>query len=276
MFIRPLTVTISVFDGSWRLNRTFVAWMVTCLLSTLLCACAAPVETAQAPTASPTLMPSPIPPTATFTLTPMPTDTPPPTATATLLPTATPQPTATMTPLPSGYGLAPAVEGLHYLAARETLIEAGFSFIYRDIYDRDHPFGTILEQDPPAGTPIKLGKAIILYRAFQAPGMWVGENCMPLRLTSTTGKLLFAVYLREDEPYRIRTDFSQGRTSLSDFRMIVLKSFDNKSRDEMTFEPPWEAWYVITIGPFQTTKSKLDKYPGGVPAGCLWVLPPEE
>jgi len=258
------------------MDRKVAAVTITILLGFLLGTCAAPMETAQAPTASPTLTPSPLPPTATFTLTPMPTDTPQPTATDTPLPSATPQPTVTLTPLPSGYGLAPAVEGLHYLAARETLIGAGFTFIYRDVYDRDHPFGTILEQDPPAGTPIKFGKAIILYRAFQAPGMWVGEACMPLRLTSRAGKLLFAVYLREDEPYRIRTDFGQGRTSISDFRMIVLQSFDNKSSDEMTFEPPWEAWYVITIGPYQTTKGQLDKYPEGVPAGCLWVYPPEE
>jgi hypothetical protein len=256
------------------MDRKIPISAITLLLGVMLGACAAPAAPTELPSATTT--PSPLPPTATSTHSPTSTDTPLPTATDTPLPSATPQPTVTSTPLPSGYGLAPAVEGLHYLAARETLIEAGFTFIYRDIYDRDHPFGTILEQDPPAGTPIKLGKAVILYRAFQAPGMWVGEACMPLRLTTTSGKLLFAVYLREDEPYRIRTDFSQGRTSISDFRMIVLESFNNKSDDEMTFEPPWEAWYVITIGPFQTSKSQLDKYPEGVPAGCLWVFPPEE
>jgi hypothetical protein len=256
------------------MDRAFAACTVICLLGGLLGACAAPAAPTELPTATPT--PSPHPPTATFTLTPTPTDTPLPTTTDTPLPSATPQPTVTSTPLPSGYGLAPVVEGLHYLAARETLIDAGFTFIYRDVYDRDHPFGTILEQDPPPGTPIKLGKAVILYRGFQAPGMWVGEACMPLRLTSTSGKLLFAVYLHEDEPYCIRTDFGQGRTSISDFRMIVLKSIDNKSSDEITFEPPWEAWYVITIGPYKTTKGELEKHPKGVPAGCLWVYPPEE
>jgi hypothetical protein len=182
-------------------------------------------------------------------------------------------PTPSATQLPDGYKIVPNVVGLHFSEARQTLYGNGFTFIFRDIYDREHDFGTIVEQDPPAGSVFKTDRFVILYRAFQAPGMWVGEACMPLRLETKSGKLLFAIYLEQDEIYTIQTDFLFGETSISDFRMILLDSFENAVEDQMEFEPVWTGWYVITLGPYKTSQENLDDNPDGVPAGCLWVLP---
>jgi hypothetical protein len=78
--------------------------------------------------------------------------------------------------------------------------------------------------------------------------MWVGEACMLLYLTPSSEKLLFAVYLRKDEPYRIRTDFSQGQMSILDFGLMVLKSCNKTSHSERYFEPSRDTRHVIPIG----------------------------
>jgi hypothetical protein len=252
--------------------------IVMIIFGVILTACVRspePSEVATQPGTSPTgtitLTPS-----ATETLSPTTTFTPTNTLTAAPTDTPSPQPTLTATPLPEGYRIVPNVVGFHFSEARRVLYGQGLTFIYRDIYDREHDFGTIIEQDPPAGNVIREDRFVILYRAFQAPGMWVGEACMPLRLQTKSGKLLFAVYLEQDESYTIQTDFVEGETTISDFRMIVLKSFKNPSADQMVFEPAWTGWYVISLGPYKTSQKKLDDHPEGVPAGCLWVLPPPE
>jgi hypothetical protein len=50
--------------------------------------------------------------------------------------------------------------------------------------------------------------------------------------------------------------------------MIVPKSFDIKSKNKTTFEPSSDAWYVILIGPYQTTVGQLDRYPDGFVDVC--------
>jgi hypothetical protein len=220
-----------------------------------------------------------IPPTNTSTITSVPTEGPPtlpaetpvPTITLTATETLSPTPSATATQLPAGYKVVPNVIGLHYLDARQVLLGAGFTFLYSDVFDLDQPFGTILEQYPVAGSVEKAGETIFLYRAFQAPGMWVGDKCRQLLITTTSGKLLFGVYLREGDVYEIKTDFSDGKTSIFDYRMVLLASFKNQEGDYMIFEPEWTAWYVISLGPYEVSQNELDKHPDGVPAGCLWV-----
>lgn len=214
--------------------------------------------------------------TQEMTFVPLPTEAPSKTSTVTPTTTFTPSPSSTATSIPRGYKVVPEVVGLHYLEARQNLINAGFTFLYSDVYDPEVPFGTILEQYPPAGAVEKQGEMIFLYRAFQAPGMWVGEKCMPLKLKSASGKLLFAVFLREGERYEIRTDFSYGRTSIFDYRMALLDDFNNQTKDEMIFEPEWTAWYVLSLGPYEIRPPDLDKDPEGVSAGCLWVQLLEE
>jgi hypothetical protein len=256
--------------------RQMVVGFLSILIGILLAGCG--IFTATLPVSTETAFPPAETSTLTATQTVLPsststlTQTSAPTATETLEPTAT----ATVTHIPEGFILVPNVEGMHYKQARQVLIDAGLTFIYRDLYDREQPFGTIVEQQPPAGYVLPVGKAVILYRAFQAPGMWVGEACMPLRMTSTTGKLLFAVYLEEEERYEIRTDFNQGETKISDYQMIVLALFDNVADDNLFFEPQWTGWYVISLGPYRVSQGDLDAWPDGVPAGCLWVFPPEE
>ncbi|NIS82222.1 MAG: PASTA domain-containing protein [Anaerolineales bacterium] len=218
----------------------------------------------ETPTITPTV-PSP---------TPVPTDTPTPPPT----PTPSPQPTTTptLTPIPVGFKVVPDVVGMHHSEARALILSGGLTFIYRDIYDRDQPFGTIVEQEPPAGSVIPENKFVILYRTFQAPGMWVGEACMPLTLTSKSGKLLFAVWLEEGEEYEIRTDFRFGETSISDSLMILLHDIENDREDHLFFTPEWTGWYVITLGPYRISQSQLNSHPEGVSAGCLWVYPTTE
>lgn len=231
--------------------------------------------------AAPTVTPTLVQPTAIDTETTIPTQ-PSPTATLTETPTLTPSTipspttTHTATPIPAGFRVVPDVVGMLDAEARQTVIDAGLTFLYRDILDRDQPFGTIIEQEPPAGTVIPKDKFIILYRTFQAPGMWVGENCMPLLLTTKSGKLLFAAWLKEGEQVEIRTDFRFGETTISDSLMILLDDFDNGREDSMLFIPEWTGWYVISLGPFKIGQAQLDAHPEGVSAGCLWVLPQME
>ncbi|KPK88731.1 MAG: hypothetical protein AMJ88_18490 [Anaerolineae bacterium SM23_ 63] len=220
-----------------------------------------------------------IPPTNVSTITPIPTEEPPtipadtpiPTITLTATETLVPPPSATATQLPAGFKVVPSVVGLHYLDARQVLLNAGFTFLYSDVFELDQPFGTILEQYPVAGSVEKTGETIFLYRAFQAPGMWVGDKCRQLLITTTSGKLLFGVYLREGDVYEIKTDFRYGKTSIFDYRMVLLDSFKNQEADYLIFEPEWTAWYVLSLGPYEVSQSELDKYPDGVPSGCLWV-----
>jgi hypothetical protein len=225
-----------------------------------------------------------IPPTSVSTITPVPTEEPPtlpadtpiPTITLTATETLSPTPSETATQVPAGFKVVPNVVGLHYLDARQVLLGAGFIFLYSDVFDLDQPFGTILEQYPVAGSVEKAGETIFLYRAFQAPGMWVGDKCRQLLINTTSGKLLFGVYLREGNVYEINTDFGYGKTSIFDYRMVLLASFNNHEGDYLTFEPEWTAWYVISLGPYEVSQNELDKYPDGVPSGCLWVHLVEE
>jgi hypothetical protein len=227
---------------------------------------------------------TPIPPTSTATLTPVPTtqtptipaDTPMPTIKFTAIDTLPPTPSATPTELPAGYRIVPDVVGLHYLDARQVLYAAGFTFLYSDVFDLDQPFGTILEQHPTAGTAGKIGEMVFLYRAFQAPGMWVGDKCRQLLINTTSGKLLFGVYLREGDLYEIKTDFQYGWTSIFDYRMVLLDEFKNQEEESLVFVPEWTAWYVLSLGPYEVGQNELDKYPDGVPSGCLWVYLLEE
>lgn len=227
---------------------------------------------------------TPIPPTSTETFTPepatqtptLPADTPMPTIKFTAIDTLPPTPSPTSTELPAGYRIVPDVVGMHYLDARHVLYGAGFTFLYSDVFDLDQPFGTILEQYPTAGTAVKTGETIFLYRAFQAPGMWVGEKCRQLLITTMSGRLLFGVYLHEGDVYEIKTDFRYGWTSIYDYRMVLLDEFDNKEEEQMVFIPEWTAWYVLSLGPYEVGQSDLDKYPDGVPSGCLWVYLLEE
>ena len=164
---------------------------------------------------------------------------------------------------------------MDYQEARQLLLDSGFTYIYHDVFDLEQPVGMVIGQDPAPGIVKKVGEAVFLYRAFRASAIEVGGHCRSLRLSSTTGKLLYSVYLNEDERYEIRTDFPYGHTTIFEYRMIIVASFDNQRSDYVLFTPAWTGWYVISLGPWQISQQELDKYPSGVPAGCLWVYPPE-
>lgn len=243
------------------------------LLGLSIAACAPSTESPIVPTeavAPPTHTSTPIF-AASPTLTLIPTSTDAPTATYFPRPTAT----STGTPLPRGYVVVPEVVGIDYMEARQVLLDSGLTYIYHDVFDLDQPVGMVIGQDPAPGIVKKVGEAVFLYRAFRASAIGVGGRCRSLRLSSTTGKLLYSVYLNEDERYEIRTDFPYGHTTIFEYRMIIVASFDNQRSDYVNFTPAWTGWYVISLGPWQISQHELDKYPGGVPAGCLWVYPPE-
>ena len=229
------------------------------------------------PTASPTAaVPPTEPPTATELPTPepTPTDTPQPTATEAPTPTAT----ASLTPLPVGFVPVPDVTGLHYREARSQVLRAGLNFVYHDVLDLGLPVGTILAQDPLPGTGARRDSLVHLLRSFVAPPGLVGEICYPLRLISTSGRLLFYVDLEEQLEYEIRTDFPYGVTSISDTQMFLLDSFENEGggEDSLNFLAPFTARYVLSLGPYSIPQSELDQNLGGIAVGCLWVIPQEE
>lgn len=232
-----------------------------------------------AATEAPAQPPTDPPPTEVPTHTPLPTFTPSPTATETPVPTvppsATPTPTPTSTPLPPGYVAVPDVIGLHYQEARGVILRAGLNFVYRDVFDLEQPTGTVLVQDPLPGTGRPRDSLVFLYRTFQAPPAIVGDICYPLRLIATSGKLIFWVDLEQQVEYEIRTDFSYGETQISDTQMFLLASFQNARRDHMLFTAPFTARYVISLGPYTISEDTLEANPGGVKAGCLWVIPQE-
>ena len=262
--------------------RSF-GWRFHCLpliLAALLTGCGGAQA---APTASPEpALPSPLPPTESPTEAPTvipPTETPlPPTDTPTPEPTATPTevPTAVPTSLPAGFVLVPDVVGLLYRDARNAVLRAGLNFVYRDILDLDAVPGTVLGQDPPAGTGAPLNKFVYLYRSFVAPPALVGDTCYPLRLITTSGKLLFWVDLIEFVEYEIRTDFPYGMTTISDTQMLLLDDFDNEKKDFILFEAPFTATYVLSLGPYEIRQDELDEHPGGLNVGCLYVIPEDE
>lgn len=241
----------------------------------LIAGCAVRPSVQELPTEPATsLPPSPLP-----TLTSLPSSTPthPPTETPepTLAPTETPTPSPTSTPLPPGYVLVPEVMGMYYRDARNEILRAGLNFVYRDVFDLDHDTGTVLIQDPLPGTGRPRDSLVFLYRSFQAPPAIVGDICYPLRLISTSGKLLFYVDLEQDLVYEIRTGFPHGETQLSDTQMYLLASFDNHKKDSLLFTAPYTARYVISLGPYSISEETLKANPGGVNAGCLWVIPQE-
>ena len=243
------------------------------LLGLSIAACAPSLESPIVPTeatAPPTHTSTPIF-AASPTLTLVPTSTEAPTATYFPRPTTT----STGTPPPRGYAIIPEVVGIDYEEARQLLLDSGFTYIYHDVFDLEQPVGMVIGQDPAPGSVRKVGEAVFLYRAFRASAIEVGSRCRSLRLSTTTGKLLYSVYLNEDVRYEIRTDFPYGHTTIFEYRMIIVASFDNQRSDYVLFTPAWTGWYVISLGPWQISQQELDNYPSGVPAGCLWVYPHE-
>jgi hypothetical protein len=161
--------------------------------------------------------------------------------------------------------------GMAYLEAREVLLRSGLSFLRHDVLDLEQPVGTIVGQEPSPGAVIPLGRRVWLYTAFEANAMWVGEACYPLKITSLHGRLLYFVHLREGERYEIATDFEEGYLAVYDYRMVEILSIENELRKALVFQPSVTGEYVVAIGPYQVGQWELDSYPGGVPAGCLWV-----
>ncbi len=209
--------------------------------------------------------------TVTSTITPSLTATQSPTPSITPSPT----PTVTLTPIPEGYVVVPEVIGIPYIEARDILLESGLSLLYQDVLGVDIPQGTVLDQEPSAGVVVEDGTIVMLFRAFSALQVYAGGECIPLRIPSPTGRLLYWTELREEDEYRIEVDFDQGETSLFDYQMVSLKSFRNDTRGAMTFTPPTEGQYVIAIGPYRFPEDKVQQS-GGLNAGCLWIYPPEE
>jgi len=257
----------------WMITEKAMCCLSLFLLGLSIVACAPSMElpTATTETAAPPTQTSTPTDTASLTLTLVPTSTDAPSATYIPRPTAT----STGTPLPRGYIIVPEVVGMDYEEARQVLLDSGFTFIYHDVFDLEQPVGTVIGQDPAPGTVKEAGEAVFLYRAFRASAIDVGGGCRSLRLTYPTGKLLYSVYLNEDERYEIRTDFPYGQTTIFEYRMIIVASFDNQRSDYVFFTPAWTGWYVISLGPYQISQQELDKYPSGVPAGCVSVYPPE-
>jgi len=267
-----------VLPLSWRTPLVplllLAVWAAGCVL---LPGAPPTAEPAALPTASPTaaVLPTELP-TATELSTPAPTQTGTPLPTSTEAPT--PTATASLTPLPAGFVPVPDVTGLHYRDARSQVLRSGLNFVYHDVLDLGLPVGTILAQDPLPGSGARLGSLVHLLRSFVAPPGLVGEICYPLRLISTSGRLLFYVDLEEQLEYEIRTDFPYGTTSISDSQMFLLDSFENQGGGDnsLNFLAPFTARYVLSLGPYSIPQSELDQHPGGIASGCLWVIPLEE
>lgn len=217
---------------------------------------------------------STLPPTATTSLTHTITPTVASTPTITHIPHPTATTTVTTTPLPQGLVVIPVVVGMYYKDARLLLLDNGLTFFYYDVFDLEQPVGTVIGQIPAPGSVKKRGTAVVLYRAFRASEVGVGQDCRPLRVHYGSGTLLFSVYLEEGERYQIKSDFPYGRTVILDYRMVEMVSFDNNRSDYVYYEPQWSGWYVISLGPYQISQAELDNNPTGVPVGCLWVLLP--
>ncbi len=198
------------------------------------------------------------------------------TGTDTPLPTILPTATVTETPLPPGAIVVPELIGMPYSQARELLLELGFTFLFQDVLHLEYPHGTIIDQNPQPGVIGKKEDLVFLYRGFHALQSYAGGACIPLRLITTGGRLLYWVELIEDEKYTIKTDFDSGSTTIHDYRMVVLKSFDNASKNTMTYSPETPGFYVISLGPYSISDDTLKDNPGGVPAGCLWISPVDE
>jgi len=270
--IRHWLADLILLRQAWQRPLGFHLLTLVFLMATTACSTVADVRSTQdsTPEASITI---PVPsvttsPTANPTITSTGTDTPLPT----ILPTAT----VTETPLPPGAIVIPKLIGMPYSQARELLIEQGFTFLYQDVLHIEYPQGTIIDQDPLPGAIGKRGDLIFLFRGFHALQAYAGGACINLRLITTGGRLLYWVELNEDEKYTIKTDFDPGSTTIHDYRMVVLKSFDNASKDKMTFTPETPGYYVISLGPYSISDDTLKDNPGGVPAGCLWISPVDE
>jgi hypothetical protein len=156
--------------------------------------------------------------------------------------------------------------------ARTAAIAAGFSFLFQDVLNPEVPTGTIIDQDPPAGTALPLNEIVFLYRSFQGLEMYAGGACQPLRIILPAGKLLYWVELDEGISYNVRTDFAHGRTQVSDYRMYLLAEFENAARDSIDVTPLAPGRYVISLGPYEVSKSDLERE-GSISAGCLWITP---
>ena len=214
----------------------------------------------------------------------IPSMTPSPTKKPTNTPTTTSQPppsitasaTVTETQLPPGAIVIPELIGMHYLEARELLLELGFTFLYQDVLHLEYPQGTVIDQDPQPGVIGNKGDLVFLFRGFHALQAYAGGACIPLLLITPGGRLLYWVELNEDEKYTIQTDFKSGSTTIHDYRMVVLKSFDNAAKNKMSYVPETPGFYVISLGPYALSDDTLEDNPGGVPAGCLWIHPEDE
>jgi hypothetical protein len=193
-------------------------------------------------------------------------------ATPSITPLPSPTNTPTETPLPEGFAIVPDLHGLPLSEARIVVSEAGFSFLFQDVLDPEVPSGTIIDQDPPAGTALPRNEIVFLYRSFQALQMYAGGACQPLKIILPSGKLLYWVDLEEGIRYTVETDFAQGKTQISDYRMYLMAEFENATRDSIEFTPLAPGRYVISLGPYDVAKSKLDSE-GVISAGCLWITP---
>lgn len=187
-----------------------------------------------------------------------------------------PPPSATVlpsiTPLPAGYAIVPDFRGMPLAEARTLAVETGFSFLFQDVLDPEVPSSTIVDQDPPAGMALPKNEIIFLYRSFQALQMYAGGKCQPLRITLPSGKLLYWVELDEGVRYSVSTDFQQGSTQISDYRMYLLAEFENAARSSIDVKPLAPGRYVISLGPYEVSKSELERE-GSISAGCLWITP---
>ena len=263
--------------GEPRGNERYVTkgWIVPAVvLQLMLLSSCAPsiatdtIEASSTAIANQNLLPSPVPsgtstPTAEASITP----------TISPTPSATPTVTSTPTPMPpaEGFALVPDVVGMPYLAARGVVARSGLSYLRHDVLDLDHPVGTVLGQEPSPGAVIPLGRIVMLYTAFEAHAMWVGEACYPLKITSPKGRLLFFAHLKESERYEIATDFEEGNLTVYDYRMVEILSIESALGDSLVFQPAVTGDYVLALGPYQVGQADLDAHPGGIPAGCLWV-----
>lgn len=259
-------------------DRIFIARLLASVaLLSLASACSSADVTPPSPSDTPSQATAP---TAQPSNTPAPTFTPtsPPTSTPFSIPANTPPPTSTPTasPLPPGFSAVPDVTGLPFMEARQALRDKGFDYLYQDILELAVDQGTVVNQDPPAGTAAEQGTIVMLFRAFHAMQAYAGGECIPIRLIAPSGRVFYWVELDEGENYLIKTDFKQGKTTIFNYLMVVQESFANASDGSAHFKPETAGAYVIGIGPYEIDESRLEDSPGGVNAGCLWIIPPEK
>lgn len=212
-----------------------------------------------------------------------PTQTPRPTTRPSSTPRPKPTATRTAQPIPSGYVAMPSLVGLHYKDAERVIEENGLVFsisYYYNVSDLDLDPGTIKAQDPEPGTPVNKSTIIKLYRSTIPIIIHPSDNdcAVQLMVYSERGDLEWVAYLKPQNQYKIRTNFSYAKELLilnDQGKVTASGNISGVSEHEVNFTVPAAGYYTIRIpyvfdysltGGNVTNEQQLSQ---GVRSGCL-------